>query len=687
MRTTLLLFTLFWFLFPAPLSSQNLIQNGGFESGTTGWSPILSNAALATIATSPTTTYSGGKSLQLTISGGDAVAGMAQQVAILPHHHYLLECAVRAKNANGLVLPYINLNSTEPEVLYGMMPVTGTGNWTVLRSAFVAPADVTSITVFMFLTGSQGSGFFDEIRLTELPVAGDTWFTVKMNEPAGVIKPLMGVNAGPLYPFSAQDLTAEFQNTGVSFVRTHDFYGPCDLHTIFPDVSKDPLDPTAYQFASTDAMINGIVNSGAKVLFRLGESYSDAPVNNLPPADPDRMAAVCLQIYKHYNEGWNNGYFYDMKHWEVWNEPDSWSFWGGTAVEFADLYCKIAQKLKTYDAAAQIGGPAVASIANQTFIHTFLDTVATRNAPLDFFSYHVYYAANPAHFAVMDSTVSTLLAAHGLDNTPHFLTEWNNFPYDIEGNIDIWRDDPFHAASTAATLSTLQSTDVTESFRYRADELLFGLFDENGDYTYPGLAYKAFGQFRYAPVRHTTTGNDGLGRTILAGANATGDTVHILIADPSSNAVGYQVQLSGLSNGEWQYHTFRIDSTHAYTEVQEGSVYNSHPFLHSDAVPPFVEHIILSKTSTSASNAPLGPTFIVSAAPNPARDRVAITCTGSAIITITDATGKLIAQRQVDNGSASPTAHYFDCSSWPSGRYFYRVQAGEQVGGGVLVRE
>ena len=33
-----------------------------------------------------------------------------------------------------------------------------------------------------------------------------------------------------------------------------------------------------------------------------------------------------MNVIKHYNSGWANGYHYNIKYWEIWNEPDGRMF-------------------------------------------------------------------------------------------------------------------------------------------------------------------------------------------------------------------------------------------------------------------------------------------------------------------------------------------------------------------------
>ena len=84
--------------------------------------------------------------------------------------------------------------------------------------------------------------------------------SVNFSRPAGPMKPLHGVNNGPVYKFTADQRITNldaFQAAGIPYARTHDSsfcsnYGgehTVDVHLIFRDFSRDPADPAAYDFA------------------------------------------------------------------------------------------------------------------------------------------------------------------------------------------------------------------------------------------------------------------------------------------------------------------------------------------------------------------------------------------------------------------------------------------------------
>ena len=99
---------------------------------------------------------------------------------------------------------------------------------------------------------------------------------VDFSRRTGSIKPLHGINNGPVSNFGFVDTSAEYRAAGIPFVRLHDCQYPrpdrVDIPQIFPDFNADPEDPASYQFALTDSVISPIVACGAQPFYRLGTS-------------------------------------------------------------------------------------------------------------------------------------------------------------------------------------------------------------------------------------------------------------------------------------------------------------------------------------------------------------------------------------------------------------------------------
>ena len=268
-----------------------------------------------------------------------------------------------------------------------------------------------------------------------------TTVTVDLKETCGKIKPMNAVNNGPL----GQDVrgTSNFEAykaLEIPYARNHDasFYSgfggehTVDVHRIFKNFDADENDPASYVFAPTDEYTKNTFDAGTKVYYRLGASIEHGyKEGTYPPKDYLKWARICEHIIRHYTEGWANGFYYDIEYWEIWNEPDcenpdgSNPCWQGTTDQFNDFYCTVAIYLKEKFPNLKIGGPAFASVnACPQFVADFLREVKTKNAPLDFFSFHGYLKDEEKLFSRLN-VAQNLLAEAGFSGIELHYNEWN----------------------------------------------------------------------------------------------------------------------------------------------------------------------------------------------------------------------------------------------------------------------
>lgn len=108
----------------------------------------------------------------------------------------------------------------------------------------------------------------------------------------GTIKPLNGVNGGPIVTRGAFDLSSNFAELGIKHIRLHDvpwmYENAVDINYVFPRAEADADDPQSYDFFLTDYYLKSIRSLGAEVTFRLGYSAEwkyHPPIHNVPPKD------------------------------------------------------------------------------------------------------------------------------------------------------------------------------------------------------------------------------------------------------------------------------------------------------------------------------------------------------------------------------------------------------------------
>ena len=411
------------------------------------------------------------------------------------------------------------------------------------------------------------------------------------SQTVGPIKLMNGVNNGPAGPVSntnsPRNVYALFRAARIPYARTHDssfsaHYGgehTVDITAIFPDFSKKADDPSAYDFDFTDWYLNRIRMVGTEPFFRLGQKIEHGikKYGIMPPKDYKKWAEICEHIIRHYNEGWNNGFHWNLQYWEIWNEPDlesdKWRenplTWGGPEEEFFKLYTITAKHLKKCFPQYKIGGPALCS--DKEWADRYLTYIAKEKVPLDFFSWHGY-SNDPKEYAALAVRYKGIVEKHGYTGIETMLDEWNY--------VRSWTDRTYSykqmrtqkgAAFCAATMSACQDSPVDMLMYYdaRIDTPWNALFD-NISYAALPPYYAFYGWGRLldygTQVKATTDENDlyataatdGKGNTAIYIARYTED-------DNVSLAKTVKVNVDGQPDGRAWSHF--VDSSHLYTQM------------------------------------------------------------------------------------------------------------------------
>lgn len=397
--------------------------------------------------------------------------------------------------------------------------------------------------------------------------ADERTVTVDANQDLGPFGLLVGTNAGPMSMDYEEDYTHHYQDVGFSAVRTHDYYDPCDWYTIFPDWSRNPEDPASYDFASTDLVIAWIVASDLDVFFRLGPSWVSPtfPYHADPPgtirddegnvihvadeADFEKFANICRHIVMHYNEGWADGFYYDIQNWEIWNEPSlTEQFWTGTPLQFYQMFSIVAIVLKEFDPLLKVGGPGLAGGYNPAYLDGLIGYLAAEDIPLDFYSWHLYGRLGgedptclPGHFKARAEHIRTTLDAFGYTNTVTICDEWN-----ASLGPDNFADSGKGAAFYASALSYLQKANVKECYQYRGDDHALGLVHEDGTLKIAAWSLIAWRVLSDSTTQVATVGSDTISFTATASASLDGSEVWVLISNFPEDTAFVTLQLIGL---------------------------------------------------------------------------------------------------------------------------------------------
>lgn len=429
----------------------------------------------------------------------------------------------------------------------------------------------------------------------------------------GRIKPMHGVGQPPLTAIS-NSLFYYLTRAGIPYSRLHDVGGALggglyvDIPNLFRDFDADENDPASYDFVYTDKIIEGLINAGCEPYFRLGVTIENNHMVKayriFPPKDYEKWARICEHVIRHYNEGWADGYRYNITYWEIWNEPDDCyknetaMMWKGTPEEYYRLYSVTAKHLKScFGDKIKVGGYGHCGVYEYaqdknlegighedtyiydftiSFLHGFLKYQKEKGAPLDFFSWHVYDNCHPS--TKDDFTVITehadycrrILDHYGFTDTEHHLNEWN-----------LWtdryhRDSPVGAAKTLGFMLMMQNTSTDIMCFYDAG---LGFSDYrsliSADTGHPYRTYYTFMMFNalYSLSNQVAVENEY--RNIFANAAVNGNKAVLVLSNTGSEAVTVRLDIANFPTDEVQ--VLRIDEENRYTltgeSISKGTLY------------------------------------------------------------------------------------------------------------------
>lgn len=346
----------------------------------------------------------------------------------------------------------------------------------------------------------------------------------------GKIKPVHGVN-NAARKTGYGELLPDFVNLNVPVCRLHDTCGKfggahyVDVPNIFPDFSADADDPKNYDFMLTDAYLKPLHEAGIEIFYRLGVSIEHEPkkYNIYAPTDPKKWADICEHIVRHYNCGWADGFEWNIRYWEIWNEPDGLDpqvepngppMWIGTAKDYYRLYSITANHLKKHHPDILVGGYSSCYILGAnvggkwtpgpteyfTNFLTYISAPRTK-APLDFFTWHGYLGKRYiTKIGEEAGFVDRVLNEYGFKDTLRIDAEWNCCICDIETD-DFRTQQQINfrtekgASHVAAALYEMQRQKVDMAMYYEAQlwRAYGGLFHVPS--LQPSKTYFAFRQF------------------------------------------------------------------------------------------------------------------------------------------------------------------------------------------------
>ena len=317
-------------------------------------------------------------------------------------------------------------------------------------------------------------------------------FNIRFDDVTGKMKPVHGVGQAPTHNLHTHNFKY-LTEAGIPYSRLHDFLimtahcNPVDIPGMFPDFDADPYDESSYDFAFADVLVKGLVDAGVEPFWRLGVTFENYTAikgyHVFPPKNPMKWAQICEGVIRHYTEGWADGYHFDIKYWEIWNEPDNYETypdnngWAGTKEEYYELYDVTAKHLKKCFPHLMIGGYSSCGFYAITetkqnsgncsprheyfieFFNGFINYIKEHGSPFDFFSWHTY-ADDVENVRDYARYARCRLDEAGYTDTVTSLSEWNSHPT-LRGTAK-------HAALCGSILIICQEEPVDSAMFYDA---------------------------------------------------------------------------------------------------------------------------------------------------------------------------------------------------------------------------
>ena len=316
---------------------------------------------------------------------------------------------------------------------------------------------------------------------------------------------------GPTICSLTQQALDDVKAMGYKYARTHDWaltnpnQRVCDYFHIFPLMHLDAKDPKNYHFGPTDYLLKRTrEEAGLDVFFRMGTSIEHSGnkihFNTVVPKDFDKVAETFAATVRHYNRGWADGFNWNIKYWEIWNEPEGiqnmWSPPEGTEglspeqmqavrdeyrAKFVKFFVIVLKRLKSeFGDEIKVGGPALCGY-NTVWLNDILSACRDAGVAPDFISWHGY-ARDPMQFYNEAELGRKLCDSYGFTKCELIINEWHYFGSnyswgDMQRCSDpavkarIWEGPDSHngirsSCFTLAALANMQRSKLDQAYYY-----------------------------------------------------------------------------------------------------------------------------------------------------------------------------------------------------------------------------
>lgn len=292
----------------------------------------------------------------------------------------------------------------------------------------------------------------------------------------GPIRNILGVCNSPIIGGVARMEKEKvlFRKLNPARVRHHDAvienpgYDIVDVTRIFPLFHADDNDPANYNFAPTDYYFQQAVDCGVPIELKFGEriEHSGRRFKVNPPPDPKKWARICVNILRHYNDGWADGMHLGIQYVSIWEEPDNPTLFDGPFELYLELYRETAAAIRQAFPEVKICGPNTMGPWSGKF-EQFVKYCADNKLPLDAAEF-TSYSREPGAFAQAAVRASEILKQNGFGKTEIFLSEWHYWPKVFLGNYTGEMEHAENAAFSVSALIRMLNSGVVDMAYYYA---------------------------------------------------------------------------------------------------------------------------------------------------------------------------------------------------------------------------
>ena len=385
---------------------------------------------------------------------------------------------------------------------------------------------------------------------------------------------------------------ARVASLNMKYARTHDWalvnsgQRVIDYQYIFPLFGKDVTDPSNYYFDATDHLIGLAKNVGLDIFYRLGTSIEhtgNIHFNAAVPKDFEKTAEIFASIVRHYNKGWANGKKWNIKYWELWNEPDGitnmWCDalddrdWGKDPAsdaeynskrikrlqaEFIRFFVICLKRLKSEFPNIKVGGPALCSM-KPSYFRPLLQACKDAGVAPDFISWH-YYGSDPNAMIASAAEARKMCDEFGFTKCELILNEWhyiltwdgvhgvNSTPAMVHRAFDgpTGHNEIDSAAFTLTSLAKFQTSELTQAYYYGCSHQgHWGYMDQYKQFNKNYYALKMFGDLvrEYGPICASRPSKDTV--STLAVKSKDGRKRGLLVVDYRGTGQVLELDVAG----------------------------------------------------------------------------------------------------------------------------------------------